>query len=161
MDPYTQYYANQSGGGEIGPLYKASVRVQNGHSIWSFFRFFRFVKPLLASEAKAVGRKALKSGSNITDLIEREPDRKVGYILRTRFGEAKDNLEQKIRNMTGSGLRLKRKRDYKNLILNRNVGEWRIYFPLNYGVLKVGSWYNSYTWHSYSCLKVTPSHISP
>jgi hypothetical protein len=75
------------------------------------------------SGAKAVGREALKSGSNIiTDLFERKPDRKVGDILRTRFGEAKDNLEQKIKNMTGSGLRLKRKRKQKNLILTVNVG---------------------------------------
>jgi hypothetical protein len=115
MDRYTQYYANQSGSGEIGPLYKASFRVQRGHGIGSSFRgLFRFVKPLLYSGAKAVGREALKSGSNIiTYLLEREPDRKVGDILRTRFGEAKDNLEQKIKNMTGSGLRLKRKREQK------------------------------------------------
>jgi hypothetical protein len=115
MDRYTQHYANQSGGGEIGPLYKASFRVQRGHCIGSFFRgLFRFVKPLLYSGAKAVGTDALKSGSNIvTDLLEREPDRKVGDILRTRFGEAKDNLKQKIRNMTGSGLHLKWKRKQK------------------------------------------------
>jgi hypothetical protein len=125
MDRYTQYYANQSGGSEIGPLYKASFRVQRGHGIGSFFRgLFRFVKTLLYSGTKAVGREALKSGSNIiTDLLEREPDSKVGDILRTRFGEAKDNLEQKIKNMTGSGLRLKGNGDRKSLILSRNVGE--------------------------------------
>jgi hypothetical protein len=73
------------------------------------------VKPLLNSGAKAVRREALKTGSNIlTGLLETEPDQKVD-VLRTRFGEAKDNLEHKIRNMTESGLRLKRKRKQKKL----------------------------------------------
>jgi len=28
MDRYTRYYVNQSGGGEIGPVYRASFRMQ-------------------------------------------------------------------------------------------------------------------------------------
>ena len=44
MDRYTQYYANQSGGGEIGRVYRASFRVQRDNAIRSFprgrFRFF-------------------------------------------------------------------------------------------------------------------------
>jgi hypothetical protein len=66
MDRYTQYYVNQSGGGGIGSVYKASFRVLMGHGIGSFFRgLFRFVKPLLYSGVKAVGKEALKTGSNI------------------------------------------------------------------------------------------------
>jgi hypothetical protein len=61
MDRYTRYYVNQSGGGEIGPVYRASIRVQRGNGIGSFFKgLFRFVKPLLHSGAKAVGKEALK-----------------------------------------------------------------------------------------------------
>jgi hypothetical protein len=58
MDHYTRYYADESGGGgNIGRLYKASFRVQRGNGLGSFFRgLFRFVKPLLYSGAKAVGR---------------------------------------------------------------------------------------------------------
>ena len=35
MDRYTRYYVNQSGGGEIGPVYRASFRVQRGNVIGS------------------------------------------------------------------------------------------------------------------------------
>ena len=115
MDRYTRYYANQSGGGDVGSVYRASFRVQRGHGIGSFFRgLFRFVKPLLYSGAKAVGREALKTGSNIiTDILNKEPEQPITKIFKNRFGEAKGNLQQKIENMTGSVLRLKRKRKSK------------------------------------------------
>jgi len=61
MDRYTRYYIIQSGGGKIGPVYRASFRVQRGNGIGSFFRrLFLFVKLLLYSGAKAVGKEALK-----------------------------------------------------------------------------------------------------
>jgi len=106
---------NQSGGGDIGPVYRASFRMQRGNGIGSFFRgLFRFVKPLLFSGAKAVGKEALRTGSNIlTDILEKQPEQPMGTIFKTRFGEAKGNLEQKIKKMTGSGLGLKRKRKSK------------------------------------------------
>ena len=60
--------------------------------------FFRFVKTLLYSGAKAVGKEALKTGSNIlTDILNKRPEETVSDIFKTRLGEAKDNLEQKIR----------------------------------------------------------------
>ena len=115
MDQYTRYYVNQSGGGDIGPVYRASFRTQRGNGIGSFFRgLVRFVKPLLFSGAKAVGKEALRTGSNIlTDILEKQPEQPMGTIFKTRFGEAKGNLEQKIKKMTGSGLGLKRKRKSK------------------------------------------------
>ena len=115
MYRYTRYYVNQSGGGDIGPVYRASFRMQRGNGIGSFFRgLFRFVKPLLYSGAKAVGKEALKTGSNIiTDILNKEPEQPVGNIFKTRFSEAKGNLEDKIKKMTGSGLGLKRKRKPK------------------------------------------------
>jgi hypothetical protein len=66
----------QSGGGGIGPVYRASFRVQRGHGIGSFFKgLFRFVKPLLFSGAKTVGKEALKMGANIlSDIVQRIPD---------------------------------------------------------------------------------------
>jgi len=61
MDRHTRYYVNQSGVGEIGPVYRASFRVQRGNVIGSFFRgLLLLVKPLLYSGAKAVGKEALK-----------------------------------------------------------------------------------------------------
>jgi hypothetical protein len=116
VDEYTRYYMNQSGGGDdIGSVYRASFRTQRGRGIGSFFKgLFRFVKPLLFSGAKAVGKEALKTGSHIlTDIIDKKPDQPMGGIFKSRFGEAKDNLEQKIKKMTGSGLGIKRKRKCK------------------------------------------------
>jgi len=83
MDRYTRYYVNQIGGGKIGPVYRASFRMHRGNVIGSFFRgLFRFVKPLLYSGAKAVGKEALKRGSNIiTDILNKEPERPVGAIF--------------------------------------------------------------------------------
>ena len=61
MVRYTRCYVNQiCDVGEIGPVYRASFRVQSFNGIGSFFRWlFRFVKPLLYSGAKAVGDEAL------------------------------------------------------------------------------------------------------
>ena len=90
MDRYTRYYVNQSGG-EIGPVYRASFRLQRGYGIGSFFRgLFRFVKPLLYSGAKAVEKEALKTGSLIiTDFLNKEPEQPVGDIFKNLFSEAK------------------------------------------------------------------------
>jgi len=86
--------------------------MQRGNGIGSFFRgIFRFVKPLFYSGAKAVGKEALITGSNIIiDNLNKEPEQPVSNIFKTRFSEAKGNLEDKIKKMTGSGLGLKRKR---------------------------------------------------
>jgi len=72
MDRYTQYYVSQiGGGGEVGPVYRESFKVQRGNGIGFFFRgLFRFVKTMLYSGEKAVGKYVLKIGSNIiTDCL--------------------------------------------------------------------------------------------
>jgi hypothetical protein len=88
-----------------------------GNGLGSFFRgLFRFVKPLLYSGAKAVVKEALSTGSNIlTDIINKDPEQPVNTIFKKRFGEAKGNLQQKIKNMTGNVLTLKRKRKSKTV----------------------------------------------
>jgi len=72
--------------------------VQRGNGLGSFFRgLFPFVKPLLYSGAKAVGKEALETGSNIiTDILNKQPEQPVGNIFKNRFEEAKDNLQEKI-----------------------------------------------------------------
>jgi len=48
--------------------------------------------------AKAVGKEASKTGSNIiTDMLNKDREQPVGDIFKSRFSEAKDNLEQKIK----------------------------------------------------------------
>ena len=99
MDRYTRYYVNQSGGGEIVPVYRDRFRVQRGNGIGSFFRgIFRFVIPLLYSGSKAVGKDALKTCSNIiTNILNKEPVLLVGNIFNNRFSHAKGNLEEKLK----------------------------------------------------------------
>jgi len=46
IDRQTRYYVHQSGGGEVGPVYRASFMVQRGNGIGSYRGLFRFVKPL-------------------------------------------------------------------------------------------------------------------
>ena len=80
----------------------------------------RFVIPLLYSGAKAVGKEALKTCSNIiTNFLYRKPEQPVGVIFRNSFIEAKDNHELKIKKMTGSGLGLKLNRKSKALSQNK------------------------------------------
>jgi hypothetical protein len=68
----------------------------------------------LYSGAKAVGKEALKTGSNIiTDILNKQPEQPVGDIFKNRYSEAKGSLEEKIKKMTVSGLGLKRKRKLK------------------------------------------------
>ena len=63
------------------------------------------LNPLLYSGAKAVGKEALKTGSNIiTDILNKEPEQPVGNFFKNRFEEGKDNIQEKIKNMTVSGL---------------------------------------------------------
>jgi len=95
-DRYTRYCANQSGGeGEIGPVSRASFVVQKGNCMGSFFRgLLRFVKRMLYSGAKAVGKETLKTYSNITDILNKEPEQPVGDIFKNCFSEANVKLEK-------------------------------------------------------------------
>ena len=83
MDPLTAYYKNQAGAGGlgdlIGPLYKGSFHVQQGHGIGSFLSgLFRIVRPVLVSGAKAVGKEALASGASIlSDIASKKPNTKI------------------------------------------------------------------------------------
>jgi hypothetical protein len=52
----------------------------------------------LYSGAKAVGKEALKRGSNIiTDILNKQREQPVGCIFQSRFSEAKGNLEEKVK----------------------------------------------------------------
>ena len=37
----------------------------------------------------------------ITDILNKEPEQPVGDIFKTRFSDAKGNLEEKIKKVTG------------------------------------------------------------
>ena len=76
--------------------------MQRGNGLGSFFRgLFCFVKPLLYLGAKAVER-TLKTDSNIlTDILHKQLEEPVGYIFKKSLGEAKNNIEQRIKKMRG------------------------------------------------------------
>jgi hypothetical protein len=142
---YTRYFVGQSGvgGSSIGRLYKASFRVQRGNGLGSFLRgLFGFVKPLY-SGAKAVGREALSTGFNIlTDILNKDPGQPVETIFKKRFAEAKGNLQQKIKNMTGNGLNFKRKRKSKTVqSLSKRAKVKDFPQRSSKGVLKIGARY--------------------
>ena len=54
---------------------------------------------------KGCQKKALTTGSHT--LTDKQPEKPAGDFFNTRFGEAKDNIEQKIKKIAGSGLGLK------------------------------------------------------
>ena len=71
---YTRYYVNESGGsGEIGPVYRASFRVQRDNGIRSFSAgSFISLNLFCIQGKKAVGKEALKKGSHIiTDILKK------------------------------------------------------------------------------------------
>jgi truncated hemoglobin YjbI len=58
----------------------------------------------------------LKTGSNIiTDMLNKDPEQPVSNIFKNQFSEAKYNLDQKIKKMTGSALSLKKKSMFKKV----------------------------------------------
>jgi hypothetical protein len=123
-------------------MYKASIRVQRRNGLGSFLSgLFRFVKPLLYSGAKAVGREVLNTGSNIlTDMLNNDLEQPVGTIFNKRFSETICNLEQKIKNMTGSGFTLKRKRKSKKVqSLSKLKKVKDIFTEKSNGILKIGA----------------------
>jgi len=73
--------------------------MQRGNGIGSFFRrLFRFVKSLLYSGAKAVGKEALKPGSNIiTDILNKEPEQPVGNIFKLVLVKQRVTLKKKLK----------------------------------------------------------------
>jgi len=73
-----------------------------------------FCQTSLVFRGKGCRRRSLKTGSNIIkDILNKESEQPVGNSFKTRFSEAKGNLEDNINKMTRSGLGLKRKRKLK------------------------------------------------
>ena len=92
------YSVNQSGGGEIGPVNRASFRAQRDNDMGSFFKgFIRFVKPLLYM-VQRLSKRGFKTVSNIiTRIYNKEREQPVGNIFKNSFSEAKGNLEEKLK----------------------------------------------------------------
>jgi hypothetical protein len=70
-DRYWRYYFGQRSSDGVGPEYKASFRVQSVYDTGLIFKgLFRFVKPLMCSGVKTVGKEAFRIGANIlSDIV--------------------------------------------------------------------------------------------
>ena len=97
MSHYIVYYNQQSGdGGSIGlkNVY-ASSNYQRGSEIGSFIgAIFRKIVPYLSSDAKAVGKEAVRAGLNVLDDIANNG---VSFkdSVKTRLRESGKNLKRK------------------------------------------------------------------
>jgi hypothetical protein len=59
----------------------------------------------LYSWAKAVGKEALKAGSNIiTDMLNKDPEQPVSNIFKNRFSEANITSNKKLKTRRGLAL---------------------------------------------------------
>jgi len=114
MNSLVSYYLNQAGRGRsggynsIGPIYSTPPFVQRGHGIGSFLSgLFRFVRPILWSGAKVVGRETLRTGGRVLqDIAEnKSPDVSARDIVSRHLGEVTQNLIGKLR---GKGRKRKR-----------------------------------------------------
>lgn len=104
MHPLEAYYLRQAGRGlndiGIGPIYSTPPYLQRGHGIGNFFgSLFRWVKPILWSGAKALGRETMRTGGKILSEIaeNRSPDVKARDIISKHVSESKQNLIGKLR----------------------------------------------------------------
>jgi len=115
MTPLRQYYVRQAGGGRggesgIGAIYSVLPFVQRGHSIGSFLRgLWRTVRPVLWSNAKSIGREALRTGGKIiTDIADNPAQTRVCDVSK-HVSESTQNFINKLRGGGGGRVR-KRKR---------------------------------------------------
>jgi len=92
MDPLVQYYRRQAGRGceDIGSIYSTPPFVQRGHGLGNVLAgLFRTLRPIFWSGAKsigketlkALGREAIRTGSNtIRDIAENPPTQTTDLI---------------------------------------------------------------------------------
>lgn len=119
------YYLRQAGRGGsrngVGPIYSSPLFLQRGNGLGSFLGgLFRFVKPILWSGAKDVGRETLRAlgretlrtgGKILTDIAEnKSPDVRARDIVSRNVTDSTRKLITKLR---GGGGR-KRKRSTAN-----------------------------------------------
>lgn len=111
---YEQYYLNQIGG-EIGPLYRSSFKVQRGRGLGGFFSglwksikpLFTSAKPLCYKGIKAIGKEALDAGVGTLAELGTKP---LKEAMMSNIHKAGSNLkrkaEEKLKKLSGEGLRI-------------------------------------------------------
>ena len=110
MNPIVRYYLHQEGRGyrgtDIGPIYSVPHFVQRGHGIGSVLTgFWRWIKPILWSGAKILGRESVRTGGKILadlaqnnnsdvtprDIVSKHLSESVGKVLNGQSLKRKRN----------------------------------------------------------------------
>ena len=104
---YEQYYLNQIGG-EIGPLYRSSFRVQRGRGFGGFFSgLWKSIKPLFYKGAKAIGKEVLNTGiSTLADIGTTPLKEALMKNIKQAGTNLKNKAKEKLKTLTGEGLRI-------------------------------------------------------
>jgi len=104
MHPLVLYYRRQAGGGSehgTGPIL-SSTRAWN----WRFFgSLFRWVRPIVWSGVKALGRETLRTGGDIlSDIAENKPTTSLEArdIVSKRLNESRQFNQQVKRSWTST-----------------------------------------------------------
>lgn len=121
-DYYTKYYFNQTGGGGGDSNHlddhflqlKLPHIYQRGQGVGSIFNsLWKFLQPLLRKGASFASKQLLETGADvITGIAEQKPiksilaDRSIQIVDKLR-----DKAAEKIKSMSGSGSKRKRKHD--------------------------------------------------
>ena len=99
------YYLRQAGGGSynntgIGPIYSTPPYLQRGNGIGNVFgSLFRWIKPILWSIAKTLGRESLRTGGKIlSDISENKSSSTPshGDIVSRHLTESRQKLIDKL-----------------------------------------------------------------
>jgi hypothetical protein len=121
---YVNYFLSQQGGSmnDIGNLYKSKhlfqkgygnsfTTIQHGYGIGNFFNgLYKLISPLLFSGLNAVKSEAVNLGKNVLNDYGSES---IGKLLNKYGIESVENLkskaESKIKQMSGKGIKRRRK----------------------------------------------------
>ena len=131
MHPIEVYYLNKAGSGlttpGIGPAYSAPLYLKRGHGIGNFFgNLFRWVRPLLWSGPKAVGRETLRTGGKILTDIAARDEVSAGDIVSKQVTESAQTLISKLKGRgrkraeEAVGSKKKKKKDPKPKKIKRD-----------------------------------------
>jgi len=118
MNPIERYYLPQAGRGygdtDIGPVHSVPHFDQRGHGIGSVQTgFWRWIKPILWSGAKTLGRESVRTGGRILadlaqnnnsdvtprDIVAKHLSESVGKVLSWRGRKRKRNTKTTARTV--------------------------------------------------------------
>lgn len=124
---YDLYHSRGFGGAvgnfDIGPIFRLRHR-QEGRGLGNFFSsIFKYISPYILSASKAVGKEALRSGTEFISDIGSKPLTEIFSEQKKKvLGNLTQAAENKLRKMregqSGLGLYKRRRKNISNVIRN-------------------------------------------